>query len=715
MHSPNVRSHCTSRLATLAALATIATLCCTIALLQGAVASGGDEPGNPRSSGFGIASIESVVSALNASAWKLTNSSDWPPAYVAPATPEMQNQGNTFDYIVVGGGSAGSIVASRLSEQPNVQVLLLEAGNLPPLESEIYGWSGTLHHDARYMWHDEAEPNPKCCQAMQPPHGCCWWHGQLLGGTGAINGNIYVPGSAENFQGWRWRLGLKGWDWLHVQHAYRRLQTQLQLSYFPVEPLNLRLSTLIYAATAELGVPRMRQPLVAGSSFGYTHHVPATINSGRRANSARKYLATPEVRQRSNLRILHGAQAERLLFNSPGSGQPRARGVSYTLQDRNGSFGVWARREVIVSAGAINSAKLLLLSGIGPAQKLTKLGIRSQLDLPGVGENLHDHGMLPLFLRFTRNCAVNSTSDRGRGAFEPASVAEYLLQDQRGPLASSFSMMGFLNSSAPQSRSGQPDLHVVAHTLLQRGGAGSFGYLGFRPELVAAQQAALQQTDMLQVMGSLLLPKSRGSVSLRSKDPRQKPLIRNNYGDHADDRATLLRFVRYVQQLAATRAFQRCGMQLWLPPLPECDVLPPDSDDYWLCHIRYMFIGAWHAVGTCRMAAPTHPRGVVDERLRVRGIQGLRVVDASVMPEITAGHTNAPSMMIGEQGARMIREDQLEEDQLNEDQFNKDHFNEDQFNEEQLEENQLEAMLGNQAEENQLDNDLPDLNNEIPL
>lgn len=611
------------------------------------------------SNGVGLSLLQSVAVAINASAWSLTNSSDWP-SKIEQEEKEKETLNSTYDYIVVGAGSAGAIVASRLSEQPQLRVLLLEAGELPPLESEIYALSGTLHNDPRYMWLDEAEPNAACCQAMAPPHGCSWRHGRMLGGTGAINGNIYVPGSAANFHGWRWRLGLKGWDWPQVQQAYRRLQTRLPLSYFPVEPLNQQLASLVYAGTAELGVPRMRQPLLAGSSFGYTHHVPATISRGRRSSSARAYLATPEVRQRSNLHVLRGARAHRLLLDESGQ---RVLGVSYSKSgSRNNTFQAWAGREVVLSAGTLNTPKLLLLSGIGPAAELRQLGIEPRVDLPGVGANLHDHGMLPIYLQFQGSCAVNSSSSSidGRGALDASSVAEYLLQGQQGPLAASFSMMGFLNSSAPHSRAGQPDLHVVAHTLLPRGSNGSFGYLGFRPELVQAQRDALRQADMLQVMGSLLLPQSRGKVSLRSNDPFQAPLVHNNYGQAGEDRATLLRFVRYMQRLSQTRAFRLCGAQLWLPPLPECDALQPDSDEYWLCHIRYMYVGAWHAVGTCRMASseyPEHPLGVVDERLRVRGVKGLRVIDASVMPEITAGSTNAPTMMIGEHGAHMILED----------------------------------------------------------
>lgn len=639
------------------------------------------QPANPPSNGVALSLLESLAAAINASAWSLSKSEDWP----ADAVPEDVEDAS-YDYIVVGAGSAGAIVASRLSELPEMRVLLLEAGELPPLESEIYALSGTLHADARYMWLDQAQPNPNCCQAMASPHGCSWWHGRMMGGTGAINGNIYVPGSAANFHDWRWRLGLKGWDWPQVQQAYRRLQTQLELSYLPATAQHLQLAALIYAGSAELGVPRMLQPLLAGSSHGYTHHVPATIRQGRRWSSARSYLATAEVRKRRNLHVLRGARAERLLLDN----SSRVQGLSYS--HGSSKFQAWARRELVLSAGTLNTPQLLLLSGIGPAAELRQLGIEPRVNLPGVGANLHDHGMLPLLLLLPGSCALTASNSSADAAapFAASSVAEYLLQSQRGPLAAGFSMMGYLNSSAPHSRVGQPDLHVVAHTLLPRGGSGSFGYLGFRPQLVQAQRDALQQADMLQVMGSLLLPKSRGRVSLRSSDPLQAPLVENNYGAAGEDRATLLRFVRYMQRLAQTRPFRRCGAQLWLPPLPECDDggLEKGSDAYWLCHIRYMYVGAWHAVGTSRMASVGDDRGVVDERLRVRGVHGLRVIDASVMPEITAGNTNAPSMMIGEQGARMIMEDQghvqgqrLEEEEAQEEEVQEEEAQPGQANE----------------------------------
>ncbi|ALC48839.1 Eo [Drosophila busckii] len=594
-----------------------------------------------QSNGVGVALIEAARAALLSEAAALSNSSDWPASY------EPGQLSESYDYIVVGGGSAGSIVASRLSEQRNVSVLLLEAGAQPPLESDIYALSGSLHHDERYMWLDEAQPNGNCCLARRAGSGCNWWHARMLGGGGSLNGNIYVPGSAANFRRWRWQLQLKGWDWPQVQVAYRRLQQQLQLNFLPLQPLEAQLAKLIYAAARELQLPRPRQPLLMGSDFGYTHDVPATVQQGRRRSSARQYLAQPQVRARSNLRVLLAAQAQRLLFK-----RQRAAGVQYTLGNR--TLRALAKRELVLSAGALNSAKLLLLSGIGPAAELRALGIQPLRDLP-VGRNLHDHGMLPLFLRFGNDCGLNASSSRS--AYAPASVAEYLLQQQRGPLAAGFSMMGFINSSAPHSRDGQPDLHIVAHTFMPRGSAGSFEYLGLRPELVTAQRAALAQAPMLQLMGSLLLPKSRSKLQLRSADPQQPPLISSAYAADPADRATLLRFIRYVQLMLTTPAFQRCGLQLWLPPLPACDALTPDSDDYWLCHIRHMFLGAWHAVGSCRMATRNDPRGVVDERLRVFGVQGLRVVDASIMPEITAGNTNAPAMMIAEQGARMIRED----------------------------------------------------------
>lgn len=476
---------------------------------------------------------------------------------------------------------------------------------------------------------------------------CYWPRGRMIGGTGGVNGNIFLTGYASDFDEWQ-QQGNDGWSWNDVYPFFERAtQENIQNGHFPMGSLTLnnfeRLDN--YHILKELmtnGTEEVEQS-AAIKSAGYMDNILATVDRGKRMSTGKSYLGKVAP-TRPRLHVIKNALATKILFHNG----LKASGVEFLIND-NQLLRARARREVIISSGTFNSPKLLMLSGIGERQHLRSLNIPVVKNLP-VGDNLQDHGMMPLLLKFNKN--IPSTEEE-----EPSPLAlyDYLIY-QKGPLASSSTLIGFINT-LKETQLNKSDIMLVTHFSKPTKESNVFDFLQFKPELVEKFLNRLENQTILEIQGLIIKSKSRGSVKLKSTDPLQGPLIYNNYAMASEDRQTLLRYVRFIQKLAETSTFKHYGLELITVPLEECDKFPFDSDNYWSCYIKYFYISAWHGVGTCRMGPASDSSAIVDHRLRVHGVRGLRVIDASIMPNITSGNTNGPTIMIAEKGAQLIKDD----------------------------------------------------------
>ncbi|XP_049879225.1 glucose dehydrogenase [FAD, quinone]-like [Pectinophora gossypiella] len=570
--------------------------------------------------------------------------------------PDQTNLLSEYDFIVVGAGTAGCVLANRLTEISEWKVLLIEAGVNENFIMDIPIVANYLQFtDAN--WKYKTKPSKQYCAGFENQQ-CNWPRGKVVGGSSVLNYMIYTRGTQPDYDNWK-NMGNEGWGWDEVLPYFKKIENynipQFDDPKYHGNSGHVNIEYAPFRTTKGKAWVKGAQQL--GFKYG-DHNGPSpsgvsflqlSMKNGTRHSSSRAYLHP--INKRNNLHLSKGSMVTKLILDST-----KTKVIGVELEKMKRKYKILAKKEVIVSAGAINSPQLLMLSGIGPKKHLEDMKIPVVKDLK-VGYNLMDHiaaGGLQFVVR-QQNLSISTEY-----ILNHLELVFKWMRNHKGPLSvpGGCEALVFMDLKDKFNSTGWPDMEL----LFISGGLNSDPALpmnfGFEQQIYANTYGPLGKSDVFMVFPMLMRPKSKGRVMLQSRNPRAHPALIPNYFQYPEDLQKIVEGMKVAIQISRQPAMKKIGAKLYDMPIEECMKYGPfGSDAYFSCQAQMFTFTIYHQSGTCKMGPEGDPTAVVDPRLKVHGIQNLRVIDASVMPEIVSSHTNAPVYMIAEKGSDMIKQD----------------------------------------------------------